>query len=991
MILVNRGFPKGELSDSLYGRADTVDYALGARILRDFVVGRDGGIRKRPGFKHIDESRFPAKKTRLIRFVFSTATGDTYVVQAGDLYMEFLRDGARITESPKTVTAATQANPCVITSVAHGFANGDDVLLSGFLVGMLELNGRRVRVANKTADTFEITDTSGTNINSLAFGAYSSGGQAARVYKIASPYLEADLQDLRFAQSADVMTITHPDYPPHELSRTAHTSWKLLDRTLPVDPATGDVIPIYAAERIFDYVSGALGAAGAKSFRYRITALTPNGETVPLLEAIRSIANVELLDPARITTTAPHGFTTGDEVALHFIQGTVELNKRLFRITVTAADKFTLDGVDATGYTAYIAAGDAQRTYIRIDAAADPTLALPNVLTILRNSSIGLENDVLFYLIYKQLPSGLYGYIGQVDLRAFVLVYTFRDTGEVAPDPGDNPPEAGPRFDAAGEYPACVAYHQQRLVFARTGDQPDALFLSRLAGYLNFSYHDPLDDRDGIEAGLGSQEINPIMHLVPLRRLVILTGAQEWIAEGNDAGTITPGQLNIRPYTNHGASRVRPAVVESDILYVQARGNEVRNLFWDFANDTYGGQDVTRRASHLFREQSVRDMAFSKTPDGILWVVRNDGTLLSLTYSRAEEILAWCRHETEGQVEQVASIPESDDAVRGGEDAVYIVVVRVVNGRTIRAVERLTERTVDEDLRARYPWFGNEWLIEYHFLDSFRSYNGFNLAATTLTLTGAGWTPAATLTLTASVGTFLAGDVGTGVAARKFHLWDADGNLVALEVVGYTSPTVLSVRSDRNVPVSLQAVARNTWAAAVRRVNGLPQLEAAEISAMGDGRRIANAYLDAAPVVVAGGMATFGVDLFSAMIHVGRPAHADLELLDVENGEGDSIYGRMKTVRNVGAYVRGTRTFWAGRELPEDDGTPGALVSGMDELQADDAAEVVSGDLPAPLLGGHFDIQIEGEPTEHGRASIRCVEPTPLEISAVSRSVELEG
>ena len=97
------------------------------------------------------------------------------------------------------------------------------------VVGMTELNNKRYLVANKTTNTFEITDVDGTNINGTGFTAYASGGVANRVYEISTPYLTAELFDLKFAQSADVMYICHPNHEVEKLSRTGHTSWSLTD------------------------------------------------------------------------------------------------------------------------------------------------------------------------------------------------------------------------------------------------------------------------------------------------------------------------------------------------------------------------------------------------------------------------------------------------------------------------------------------------------------------------------------------------------------------------------------------------------------------------------------------------------------------------------------------------------------------------------------------------------------------------------------------
>ena len=57
-------------------------------------------------------------------------------------------------------------------------------------------------------------------------GQILSGGSA---YEISTPYLEAELFDLKFAQSADVMYICHPNHEAEKLSRTGHTSWSLTE------------------------------------------------------------------------------------------------------------------------------------------------------------------------------------------------------------------------------------------------------------------------------------------------------------------------------------------------------------------------------------------------------------------------------------------------------------------------------------------------------------------------------------------------------------------------------------------------------------------------------------------------------------------------------------------------------------------------------------------------------------------------------------------
>jgi hypothetical protein len=92
---------------------------------------------------------------------------------------------------------------------------------------MTELNGKTFLVVKIDANTFSLTDKDGVAINTTNYTTYSSGGTANRVYEIATPYTTAELFDIKFAQSADVMYITHPSHEVEKLSRTGHTAWTL--------------------------------------------------------------------------------------------------------------------------------------------------------------------------------------------------------------------------------------------------------------------------------------------------------------------------------------------------------------------------------------------------------------------------------------------------------------------------------------------------------------------------------------------------------------------------------------------------------------------------------------------------------------------------------------------------------------------------------------------------------------------------------------------
>ena len=214
-------FTAGELTPKLAGQVDFKKYNNGVEVMENLTVFPQGGCQRRNGSRFVAEVKDSSTTVRLIPFEFSIT--QSYCLELGNNYIRFFKDNGQITESAKTISAITKANPAVVTANSHGFSNGDDVWISG-IVGMTRLNGRRFTVANKTTNTFELSGE-----NSTSYDTYTSGGTASRAYQITTTYTSSQIYDLQFTQSADVMYIVHPDHTPRKLTRTGHTSWSLTD------------------------------------------------------------------------------------------------------------------------------------------------------------------------------------------------------------------------------------------------------------------------------------------------------------------------------------------------------------------------------------------------------------------------------------------------------------------------------------------------------------------------------------------------------------------------------------------------------------------------------------------------------------------------------------------------------------------------------------------------------------------------------------------
>lgn len=849
---IQRSFSGGEIAPALYARADQTKYQTGARTLRNNIVMRHGGAQNRPGTQFVGEVKDSSTAVRLFPFIFNSE--QSYILEFGNQYIRVIDDGSYQLESAKVITNITQSNPATVSIASHGYANGDEIVLSG-IVGMTELNGRNVRVSNQFLNQFDIEFLDGSGVDSTGFSAYVSGGTAEKVFEIVSPYFSSQLKEIRFVQSADVMTLVHPGHFPRELSRTGPTTWNLsiisFSPTSPVPPT-----PL---------VSGSF--PGAITHRYVITSIAE----ATYEESLPSPIGSGVLDTASASQPITVSWTT--------VSGAQEYN------------------------------------------------------------------------VYKE-TNGIYGLLGIAGAGASP---SFQDIGQSI-DTSQTPPIQRNVFASPNNTtPTAVTYYQQRLVFANTTNEPEIIELSQIGNFKNFTSHVPLRDDDAIRVTAAGQQVNEVLHLLDLRKLVIFTSGSEMTMEGDDAGTVTPTSINIRQQTYNGSSFLRPLIVNGSALYVQARGTIIRDIGYETEADGYRGNDLTIFSAHLFDDYTLVDWSYQQVPHSIVWVVRSDGVLLGATYVREQQILAWHRHDFQGGVvENVAVIPE------GNRDATYLVIKRIIDGREVRYVERLSSRNIID-------------LIDNKFMDSHLSYDGRNTLATTMTVSGGTtWESTEMLTMTASLGTFVSTDIG-----NEIHLTDANGDLVRFEITAFTSSTIVSVKGHKTVPVDMRNIALTSWGKAVDEVVGLWHLEGENVSVFADEFVVSSPNNDSYNIVtVTNGKVT--LDKPYVVIHVGLSYISDLETLDLETTQSETMTDKYKGITQLNLFVEETRGLWAGPQPPEDDS-----VDPLQSLTEFKLRRNEPYDQPVGLKTRVISVNLNGRWNRHGRIFVRQVDPLPCSILAV--------
>ena len=498
--ITQRSFSGGVLTPTLYARTDINKYLNSLRTGRNAYILKEGGARSRPGSKFIGEVNDSIEVVRLIPFVFSTT--QAYLIELGAGYIRFIKDGSHITETAKSITGVTQANPAVVTIASHGYSNGDEVFVTG-VVGMTELNNRNFKVANVTTNTFELQDMGGTNLDSTGFGSYSSGGTAARLYQISNSFTEAQLSQVNYVQDADVLTLVHKSHTAKQLSRTSDTNWSL---------STFNPTQLLSAPT--PSVSGASGTVSI----WVVTSINDDGlEGAPNIEA--------------------------------------------------GADTVPSSGSPRTVSWTNVANADRYNVY---------------------RKDTNKFSDIVF------------GFIGEVKDAASSS--SLVDDG-IAPNYDNNPTsERAENFTDIGTSVNAVTYYQQRFILAGSSSSPETLMASRSGDFDNYyRFDNPITDASPFAFSLVGNQVSEIKHLLDLNGLVIFTQSREIVAQGDSAGTLTPTQVNLRTQSYHGIGDLAPLVIDNTALFVQARGNIIRDFFFSDSVNGYSGNDLTIFSSHFFK------------------------------------------------------------------------------------------------------------------------------------------------------------------------------------------------------------------------------------------------------------------------------------------------------------------------------------------------------------------------------------------------------
>ena len=244
-------------------------------------------------------------------------------------------------------------------------------------------------------------------------------------------------------------------------------------------------------------------------------------------------------------------------------------------------------------------------------------------------------------------------------------------------------------------YPAVVTFHQDRLLFAGAPQTPQRFDASVSSQYSTFSPSAVLDgsvsDACAYGFALNSNTVDAIRWLESdSHGILVGTSGSEWlISPGSFGGAITPSSVVAKQSTSYGATPQPALRIGLETMFLQGGARHLRALKYDFYTDGFIGPDISVLSEQL-TAGGFSQFYLQRTPQQIVWLVRTDGTLVSISYDRDQDEQGWVKHALGGtgvKVLSLAVIPAPDNS----RDEVWLAVQRTINGATAVTVEKMSK------------------------------------------------------------------------------------------------------------------------------------------------------------------------------------------------------------------------------------------------------------------------------------------------------------
>lgn len=680
-------FDAGEFSPQMEGRIDIEKYPRAAHIQQNFIALKQGPSTFRQGTVYVQPVKNSANRTWLRRFEFSQT--QAFILEFGDKYVRFFTNHGPLLST---------GNPAY--NGATAYVLGNQVVSGGITY-------------------YCIAPTTGNAPPNAAFWYPMSpyqGNPAVAIYEIPSPYAVADLTDslgeftLQINQSGDVLYIAGGQagvgpaglgYPPYTLTRFANAppNWQF-SQFSPTDGPFSAFTPLTPGAEIALTVSAVMGnAITINAYGGNLFAATDVGRLVrigsqyfnntPWATATAVAAGSTYVNNGN-NYLALNSATTGGSPPVHTAGSALDGPtgvRWLYTDSGYGVAQITAF-VSATQVTAKVLTRFPANCVGSTAAITNITQANPAVVTAANGFTAGEAVFITGVAGMTQINGN--PYTNQTANGATVTLAGIDATGYSA-------------YTGGGTVIGNASVEWQLGAWSNTTEWPRALafFKDRLfwGGKLNawgsvpglYNSHTPdffgqQTTDSAVNILVSGSDASNIVWMIAANILLVGTQGGEYgiDAANYSSSPLGPSNIECLRQSNWRCRPIAPELVGVSVLYTQRAGRKIFAMDYNFYLNRYDSTDQSK-FSYQATIGGLSGIAYQQEPWSILWGWRADGTFLSYTFNREDNVTAWCRHNmgNGGNVESMAVIPSPD----GTRDEYWAIVNRTINGAVIRTVE----------------------------------------------------------------------------------------------------------------------------------------------------------------------------------------------------------------------------------------------------------------------------------------------------------------
>ncbi len=651
-------FNAGKLTELVDGRSDIQKYNSGCRILDNMIPRIYGPVERRPGTKFIANVEDDDVKSRMVKFVFSA-------------------------------------------TIAYKMEFSDQII-------------------------------------NIYFGDDIVDGD------IVSPYLEADLFQLQFEQSADVVWITHPSYNPRKLSRVSATEFTLEKIEFETGPfierndiAENDDVTIAVTGT--SIATATLGAAGSGEFtitttidtsslfpvnqRFYVADSTGNDKAYTVKTASWTTPTLTIVPNEAVATSDNDGqiMVDGQTATLTassatFVTGTdghtdalFELTHKRLKTAITGTGTSTGvigEAIDVKGGWTFNTSGNWDAT-VEIQRLEDGTIwetfrTFTSTISDgkgsrnVQKTDIERANGVQYRINVTSYTAGTIEAEFTVDSSTQDSIYKITATASTtsltatvivaAPDNVATKRWAEGSWSNVRGWPTTITFFQERAIYGFTNLDQQSVYISRTDNFENFDAG--LLDDDAFTLRLPTA--NRGIWLSSLDDLTAGTAGDEWRISTTKLGqTMTPtANWDMKEQSARGSANIQAVKVNEAVIFVDFVARKIREFTFVDQRQKYLSPDLTALAEDI-TSGGITSLAVQKNPDSIIWfTIANSPYLISMTYEREQDVVAFSNHPLggDGIAESVIVTPSTS------EDVITLTVKRTINGSTVRFIEEMQPR-----------------------------------------------------------------------------------------------------------------------------------------------------------------------------------------------------------------------------------------------------------------------------------------------------------